>query len=103
MLKKLLKNLKFKKNLYLKKGNHLNCFDLKVYLVMNDKKSEWLCPICDKPAANTNLFVDTLFSEILNRSKVDKIQFLTPEDWMECHETKQSLNISDDIECIVLE
>ena len=72
---------------------------------MNDKRSEWYCPLCDKPAKYENLFVDCFFADILNKSKQDKIQFLTPEDWVDCCDAKKSVNqiADDDIECIVIE
>jgi len=76
---------------------------LKAFLVMNDKKSEWFCPLCDKSAKFESLFVDSFFTEILNKSKKDKIQFLTPEDWMDFYDTKKSLSAIDDSECIVIE
>jgi len=37
---------------------HLQCFDAATYLQMNEKKSTWLCPVCDKPAEYNSLVID---------------------------------------------
>jgi len=38
--------------------HHLQCFDAATYLQMNEKKSTWLCPVCDKPAEYDSLIID---------------------------------------------
>ena len=38
--------------------NHLQCFDLAMYLQMNERKPTWVCPVCDKPAEFGKLFID---------------------------------------------
>lgn len=37
---------------------HIQCFDALLYLKMNEKKSTWICPICDQKAEYHHLFVD---------------------------------------------
>lgn len=37
---------------------HIACFDLESYLTMNCERSNWMCPICHKPAGLERLEVD---------------------------------------------
>ena len=50
--------------------DHLQCFDAKLYLMMNEKKPKWTCPVCNKPALYDNLLVDGYFSDILTSTKL---------------------------------
>ena len=38
--------------------NHLQCFDVQMFLQMNEKKPTWTCPVCDKPAEFNKLIID---------------------------------------------
>jgi hypothetical protein len=38
--------------------NHLQCFDGILYIQMNEKKSSWICPVCDQQLPFDNLIVD---------------------------------------------
>ena len=38
--------------------NHLQCYDATTYLMMNEKKPTWLCPVCDRPAEFGKLAID---------------------------------------------
>uniref|UniRef100_A0A1I8IPQ1 SP-RING-type domain-containing protein n=1 Tax=Macrostomum lignano TaxID=282301 RepID=A0A1I8IPQ1_9PLAT len=44
---------------------HLQCFDASVFLTMNERKSSWRCPCCDRPLRLDDLRVDELFRDIL--------------------------------------
>ena len=44
--------------------DHLQCFDAKNYLMMNERKPKWLCPVCNKPAIFDNLLLDGFFKEV---------------------------------------
>ena len=37
---------------------HLQCFDASLFLMMNEKKPTWKCPVCDNPARYSDLVVD---------------------------------------------
>uniref|UniRef100_A0A336M5L0 CSON004391 protein n=1 Tax=Culicoides sonorensis TaxID=179676 RepID=A0A336M5L0_CULSO len=54
--------------------NHLQCFDASLYLLMNEKKPTWNCPVCDKKAFYENLVIDGYFQQVLESS------FLALED-----------------------
>ncbi|EGT39639.1 CBN-GEI-17 protein [Caenorhabditis brenneri] len=49
---------------------HLQCFDLMSYLMMNEKKPTWQCPVCSANCPYNRLIVDNYFLDML--SKVDK-------------------------------
>ncbi|XP_077298085.1 uncharacterized protein LOC143919578 [Arctopsyche grandis] len=51
---------------------HLQCFDASLFLQMNERKSSWICPVCDKPALYDVLVVDGYFQDVLNSSRLDK-------------------------------
>jgi len=79
--------------------DHLQCFDAQLYLMMNEKKPKWVCPVCNKSAYYENLligkgkyycdntiniyhkreinmmyifFLDGYFSEVLNSKKLPR-------------------------------
>ena len=37
---------------------HLQCFDAKTFLMMNEKKARWMCPVCDKSLLLQELYID---------------------------------------------
>lgn len=37
---------------------HLQCFDANLFLLMNERKPTWNCPVCDKPANYDTLVID---------------------------------------------
>ncbi|ULU12232.1 hypothetical protein L5515_001590 [Caenorhabditis briggsae] len=49
---------------------HLQCFDLMSYLMMNEKKPTWQCPVCSGYCPYDRLIVDDYFLDML--AKVDK-------------------------------
>ena len=44
--------------------DHLQCFDANLFLMMNERKPKWLCPVCNKPAQFKNLLIDGFFNEV---------------------------------------
>ncbi|KAK7573464.1 hypothetical protein V9T40_010655 [Parthenolecanium corni] len=58
--------------------NHLQCFDGALYLKMNEVKSTWQCPVCNKCCFYEDLFIDGYFANILRQgnfgSDVSEIQ-----------------------------
>ncbi len=44
--------------------DHLQCFDASLYLMMNERKPKWLCPVCNKHAFFDNLLLDGFFKEV---------------------------------------
>ncbi|XP_028411352.1 E3 SUMO-protein ligase PIAS2-like [Dendronephthya gigantea] len=65
-----------------KNCNHLQCFDAALYLQMNERKSRWICPVCDQEARFNDLIIDGLFMEILEMSTQNNdIVFFEDGSW----------------------
>lgn len=47
---------------------HIPCFDALIYLQMNEKKAQWTCPVCYKPAYYSDLMIDGFFMSILEKA-----------------------------------
>jgi len=45
--------------------DHLQCFDASLFLMMNEKKPTWTCPVCDSPARYEDLMIDGYFEEVI--------------------------------------
>eukprot|EP00092_Neocalanus_flemingeri_P029499 GFUD01032032.1.p1 GENE.GFUD01032032.1~~GFUD01032032.1.p1 ORF type:complete len:499 (+),score=143.08 GFUD01032032.1:143-1639(+) len=45
--------------------DHLQCFDASLFLMMNEKKPTWTCPVCDSAAKYDDLMVDGYFEEVI--------------------------------------
>lgn len=61
---------------------HVQCFDLQPYLLMNEKKPSWQCPVCDGHAPYEALIIDGLFKSIIEKvTDVDEIEFTADGEW----------------------
>ncbi|XP_020627010.1 E3 SUMO-protein ligase PIAS3-like isoform X3 [Orbicella faveolata] len=62
--------------------NHLQCFDAALYLQMNERKTTWICPVCDQKATFGKLVLDGLFKEILEAAaNCNEISFHEDGSW----------------------
>ncbi|XP_067933954.1 E3 SUMO-protein ligase PIAS2-like isoform X2 [Watersipora subatra] len=62
--------------------DHIQCFDARLYIMMNEKKPTWNCPVCDAPARFSDLLVDELFTEICKiAGDCDEILFSPDGSW----------------------
>jgi len=50
--------------------DHLQCFDAQLYLMMNEKKPKWVCPVCNKPALMENLLIDGFFLDLVRSPRL---------------------------------
>ena len=50
--------------------DHLQCFDAQLYLMMNEKKPKWDCPVCNKTALPINLQIDGFFLDLIKSSRL---------------------------------
>jgi len=48
--------------------DHLQCFDASLFLMMNEKKPTWVCPVCDSSAKYEDLMVDGYFEDVIKSS-----------------------------------
>ncbi|VDP06663.1 unnamed protein product [Soboliphyme baturini] len=46
---------------------HLQCFDAKVFLEMNEKRASWICPVCYHPALYKDLIIDEYFINVIKQ------------------------------------
>jgi len=52
--------------------SHIQCFDAKFYIQMNEKNEKWTCPVCYLPARFDNLMIDGFFNELLSSKQLPK-------------------------------
>jgi hypothetical protein len=50
--------------------DHLQCFDANSFIMMNEKKDKWRCPVCNKLAPYESLMIDGFFSEIVTSRRL---------------------------------
>jgi hypothetical protein len=50
---------------------HIQCFDVRTYLLMNERIRTWLCPICNQRAEFKDLLIDSYFDNILSQLPED--------------------------------
>ena len=62
---------------------HLQCFDLYSYLMMNEKRPGWKCPVCDRNAIYSKLIIDEYFERILKSVApgVEEVELLKDGTW----------------------
>ncbi|CAH8462179.1 unnamed protein product [Schistosoma turkestanicum] len=63
---------------------HVQCYDATTYLIINERKPTWNCPVCDGKAVYEDLIVDGLFLEILNSKRsqdLEEIIFHADGSW----------------------
>ncbi|XP_076443846.1 E3 SUMO-protein ligase PIAS2-like isoform X2 [Babylonia areolata] len=74
---------------------HLQCFDASTFLLMNEKKPTWICPVCDKPAPFDKLIIDGYFVEIFRQSpESNDIVFHEDGNWTSIKPPKETHIIS---------
>ncbi|CAF0826745.1 unnamed protein product [Brachionus calyciflorus] len=72
---------------------HVQCFDLESFLMMNEKKPTWLCPVCDQYSPYDTLIIDSLFQDILNKcSDCEEIQFNSDAEWSKIAKINEKAN-----------
>ncbi|XP_032227300.2 E3 SUMO-protein ligase PIAS2 isoform X2 [Nematostella vectensis] len=71
--------------------SHLQCFDAALYLQMNEKKTTWICPVCDQKAEFKSLVLDGLFREILDNTSgsCTEISFYEDGSWRPAVENQE--------------
>lgn len=70
---------------------HLQCFDASTFLLMNEKKPTWICPVCDKPATFDKLIIDGYFVEIFRQSpETNEIVFHEDGSWTTLKQQKET-------------
>jgi len=98
--------------------NHLQCFDVRIFLSMNEKNPKWKCPICDASCLYDEMQIQYYFLGIITSPDLDDncshIEFISDGSWIvnENNETEiMNINLntekelmnSDEDECIINE
>ncbi|KAK7506322.1 hypothetical protein BaRGS_00002434 [Batillaria attramentaria] len=77
---------------------HLQCFDASTFLLMNEKKPTWICPVCDKQAPFDKLIIDGYFVEIFRQSpETHEIVFHEDGSWTPLKQQKETHVISSPV------
>ena len=72
------------------KCKHVQCFELESYLMMNEKKPTWSCPVCDQNAPYDDLIIDALNQEILAKcGDIEEVQFAADGTWSKVTEQEK--------------
>ncbi|KAG5453702.1 E3 SUMO-protein ligase pias1 [Clonorchis sinensis] len=64
--------------------SHVQCYDATTYLIINERKPSWNCPVCDKKVYYEDLMIDGLFLEVLNSKctqDMDEVVFHEDGSW----------------------
>ncbi|CAD5209567.1 unnamed protein product [Bursaphelenchus xylophilus] len=66
-----------------KSCTHLQCFDLTNYIMMNEKRANWKCPVCNRQTLPSELVVDYYFVEIINKinGQSSEVELLRDGSW----------------------
>ncbi|CAL1544479.1 unnamed protein product [Lymnaea stagnalis] len=72
---------------------HLQCFDASTFLMMNERKPTWMCPVCDRPCPYDKLIIDGYFVEIFRQNPTcTDIIFHDDGSWSPMKPQKESPN-----------
>jgi len=65
--------------------DHLQCFDAATFILMNEKRPTWMCPICNKPSMYDDLKIDNYFLEVVTSPRLNdsnnEIEVLANGTW----------------------
>ncbi|TPP65432.1 putative sumo ligase [Fasciola gigantica] len=87
---------------------HIQCYDATTYLIINERKPSWNCPVCDRKVYYEDLIIDGLFLEVLNSKAaqdLDEAVFHDDGTWSvlaeraRAHNSPGSSDSSDSDEC----
>jgi len=84
---------------------HLNCFDARTFILMNEKTQNWMCPICNKPCIYDDIQIENYFMEVVSSATlkccIEEIEILADGTWRAFEETKNNNNTHDNVKAIV--
>lgn len=75
---------------------HVQCFDIENFLLMNEKKSTWACPICDIKTTYDGLIIDELHLEILEKNSTEhEIEINLDGTWNTVNKNVAAVEVED--------
>jgi len=76
--------------------DHLQCFDAGTFILMNEKKPSWTCPICNKPCLYEDILIENYFLEVVWSPTLKEcnkeIEVLADGSWRIYEETIETRN-----------
>jgi len=76
--------------------DHLQCFDARTFILMNEKTQNWMCPTCNNRCLYDDMQIDNYFLEIVSSPTLKncnkEIEILADGTWRVFEETKNSNN-----------
>lgn len=84
--------------------SHLQCFDLSLFLQMNEKRPTWKCGVCNNPAPYNKLIVDGYFQQILKEvdREVHEVELLLDGGWRPVTHHMETISDDEDIPAKVM-
>ncbi|KAF7255074.1 hypothetical protein EG68_08130 [Paragonimus skrjabini miyazakii] len=74
---------------------HVQCYDATTYLIINERKPSWNCPVCDKKTYYEDLLIDGFFLDVLNSpatQELDEVVFHDDGSWSAAEPTTSQNN-----------
>ncbi|XP_050434323.1 E3 SUMO-protein ligase PIAS2-like [Adelges cooleyi] len=75
------------------KCDHLQCFDAKIFILMNEKKPTWMCPTCSKPCIYDDIQIESYFLEVVTSPSLPddckEIEIIADGTWKVYEEEKE--------------
>lgn len=76
---------------------HLQSFDALTFILMNEKNSKWICPVCDKQCEYDDLQIDSYFLEIVNSTTLteynNEIEVFCDGSWKVKDDPKKLISV----------
>ncbi|KNC75789.1 hypothetical protein SARC_11693, partial [Sphaeroforma arctica JP610] len=52
---------------------HIQCFDARIYISMNERRPAWMCPVCNRKVPYDDLVVDGHYQTVIAGTTADKV------------------------------
>uniref|UniRef100_F1KSP5 E3 SUMO-protein ligase gei-17 n=1 Tax=Ascaris suum TaxID=6253 RepID=F1KSP5_ASCSU len=78
---------------------HLQCFDLMLFLKMNEKRPTWKCAICDKAVTYNKIIIDGYFEQVLKKAgrNVNEVELFPNGEWRPIVPKDESVSDDDEV------
>ncbi|CAL8069411.1 unnamed protein product [Orchesella dallaii] len=73
---------------------HLQCFDANLFLLMNEKKPSFICPVCNKQLKFDDLSIDGYFMDVIQNLSINsgnEIELYADGTWMPAVKVKKEI------------
>ncbi|CAH1738758.1 unnamed protein product [Aphis gossypii] len=84
--------------------DHLQCFDVSTFILMNEKKPTWICPTCSKPCLYDDIQIENYFLEVVSSPTLKycttEIEILSDGTWRIYKETIETKNTNSTFDMV---